>query len=445
MLTDFCLFGSVLLRGVACNIFKSNIFSTSLVNDHGDHDRPFWVLKDGIWLDNAHVDKDSIVISDSVVTGDVVQKIIIENPEKVQDIVKQTLASLGFSGTNLPLSDSEVPKEQINNTISLADYVSSFGVDFNGWTELSLGYACEAKGDFLSAESHFTQALEFGKQNQDERLQLHSELGFIILIINEQKFNQAEERCIDLLDKFAMIGDDEGLSNSRELLGLISYSKGRYEKSREYHEEALQIRQSKGDKEAVISSKINLANVAMSEGKVREAGALLDSLDTNYTSKKDEAQLICSRGVNELQNDNYDKAILLLKQSLEIRKEISDRIGESESYNYIGTAKMLDGKIYSGYADCETAYKIAKQVGNNNLMAHALYNMGQGSFGLNNPELARSELLMAAKLFEQVDNFRGVRNCENMLNQIGKIKNSSSQILLVILFIMAILILFLMI
>ena len=393
------------------------------MDSQNSNDEPFWVLEDGVWLDNAPVGTDSIVISDSVVMGDVVQKIIIDNPEKVQEILKNTLESIGFSDGKLPINNMDEKRDQISNTISLADYISSFGVDFNGWTELSLGYACEAKGDIASAKSHFSQALEFGKKYEDERLQLHSELGFIVLLINEEKYNQAEDRSVVLLNAFIKQDDDEGISNCKELLGLISYSKGNYKLSRAHHEEALQIRQSKGNTEAVISSKINLANVAMSEGKINEAGNLLNALDINYINKKDEAQLLCSRGVNELQNENFHESINLLKQSLEIRQEISDKRGESESYNYIGTAKMLYGKIESGYTDCETAYSIAKEIENNNLMAHALYNMGQGSFGLDNTELGWSELSSAAKLFREIGNFEGAKNCDKMLNQINKKSN----------------------
>ena len=406
-------------------MLNNNCFSNILVDDQNSNDTPFWVLEDGVWLDDAPIDTDSIVISDSVVMGDVVQKIIIDNPEKVQEIVKKTLESLGFCDGMLPTSNLEEQKVQINNTISLADYISGFGVDFDGWTELSLGYACEAKGDFASAKSHFGQALEFGKNHEDERLQLYSELGFIVLLISEGKYKQAEERCVLLLDIFIKLGDDEGVSDCKELLGLISYSKGNYKRSRGHHEEALQIRQSKGNVEAVISSKINLANVAMSEGEIAKAGNLLDGLDTNFTSKKDEAQLLCSKGVNELQNENFHDSINLLKQSLEIRQEISDRNGESESYNYIGTAKMLYGKIDSGYTDCETAYSIAKEIGNNNLMAHALYNMGQGSFGLGNTELAWSELSTAAKLFREIGNFEGAKNCKKILSMIDKKSHST--------------------
>ena len=389
------------------------------MNGENPDGRPFWVLEDGVWLDNAPFNNDSIVISDSVIMGDVVQKIIIDDPDKIQQIIKKTLRAIGLSDGRLPDSTIRPEKGQLDNTISLADYISNSGLNFDGWTELSLGHACELKGDFESAESHFKKALEFAVDNNDERLQNHTELGFIILLISAERYNQAEERTVDLLDIFTKFKDDEGISNCRELLGLISYSRGRYGQSRMHHKKALEIRKSNGVKEAIISSKINLANVAMSEGKVSEAGTILHGLDSRYISKKDEAQLLCSKGVNELQNDNYHEAIDLLNRSLDIRKEISDRRGESESYNYIGTAKMLYGNIEQGYTDCETAYKIAREISNSNLMAHALYNMGQGSIGQSNIQLGRSELTLAVKLFQEVGNADGIKNCKKMLQDIS--------------------------
>ena len=167
-----------------------------------------WVLDEGIWTKAANKQANGIVISDSVVMGDVIQNIIVNDSEYVVNAVKKTLANLGFNGGKHPSSLNNRNKIQLDHTLTLADTIVNQGINLDGWTEISLGYACELENDLQAAIAHFEKALKFGKKHQDFRLQLHAELGIAILEMKSGKLNIAEKACKKIRLEFKKSNDD---------------------------------------------------------------------------------------------------------------------------------------------------------------------------------------------------------------------------------------------
>ena len=380
-----------------------------------------WVLENGIWTKTTNNQTNGIVVSDSVVTGDVIQNIILNDPEHVANAVKQTLANLGFKNGTHPSSISNNNKIQLDHTITLADAITNQGLNLDGWTEISLGYACELEDELQPARTHFERALNFGRENQDLRLQLHAELGIAILEMKSGKLNVAEKACKKIRLEFRKCNDDVGFSNAEEILGLIAYSRGNYGLSKSLHENALELRKSVGYEEGVVASTVNLGNVALSQGKINLASDLFDDVKLRDQSERDEAQLLCSQGVNEMQKGNIPEALNLINKSLEIRNEINDKTGQAECYNYLGTAYMMQGDLHKGRDVCRKALNIANNLGDNWAKAHALYHMGQASVGMGDLNSGVYEIKKARRLFSKCRDRAGVSNCNSMLKQLGVI------------------------
>jgi tetratricopeptide (TPR) repeat protein len=377
-----------------------------------------WMLDGGIWTKTPNKQANGIIITDSVVTGDVIQNIILNDPEYVANAVKQTLVNLGFHEGAHPSSLNNNDKIQLDHTLTLADTIANQGINLDGWTEISLGYACELEDDLLAAITHFEKALEFGKENQDLRLQLHAELGVAILEMKSGELNIAEKACKKIRLEFKKSNDDLGLSNAEEILGLIAYSRGNYNLSKSLHEKALEIRKEIGYGDGVVTSIVNLGNVAMSQGKINQASDLFSDVKLEDQSERDEAQLLCSQGVNEMQKANISKALNLINKSLEIRNKVNDQTGQAECYNYLGTAYMMQGNFHKGRDVCRKALKIADSLGDNGAKAHALYHMGQASIGMGDMTSGVDEIKRARGLFSKCGDRAGVSNCNSMLRKL---------------------------
>ena len=377
-----------------------------------------WLLEDGVWVKTINK-SNGIVIKDSVVTGDVIQNIITNDPDYVLNAVKQALSKLGFDDGKHPTSVNDANKIQLDHTLALADAISNQNITLDGWLEISLGYACELENNLPAARSHFEKAKNLGRINQDRRLELHAELGLAVLELKSGKLNLAEKSTKKVRVGFKQCNDEVGLSNAEEILGLIAYSRGNYKLSKSLHENALKIRKSVRYEDGIAASSINLGNVAMSQGKVNHASDLFADVELKDQSERDEAQLLCSQGVNEMQKGNTSSALNLIEKSLAIRKRINDKTGQAECYNYLGTANMMRGDFHKGRSVCRKALKLAGELGDNGAKAHALYHIGQASIGMGDLNSGVYEIKKARALFLKSKDMAGLSNCNSMLRQLG--------------------------
>ena len=380
-----------------------------------------WVLEDGVWVDSNKNQEKGIVISDSVVMGDVIQNLSIDQEELTQ-AVSAALEKLGF--TNNGMHPTQLKREsevQLRNTITLADTLLQRGVKLDGWTEISLGYACELEGDMKGAKRHFETAKNIAKQRNalDLRLMRHATLGLAVVDMEQGKLNQAEKVVHRLRLEFRQGNDVVGESNAEELLGLIAYSRGNYKQAERFHSASLRMREDAGYEEGVASSKSNLGNVAMSLGDATTAKMLFRDAESDDPSERNRAHLLCNQGVNQLQHGNVQSAIQLIEQSLEIRKQINHRKGITECYNYLGTAYMMQGRFVDGWGVCDKAFRIAEIDGDYATQGLALYHMGQASVSVGNLQRGIQELKSGRGLFRKIGHREGMRNCNSMLRNIG--------------------------
>ena len=167
------------------------------------------------------------------------------------------------------------------------------------------------------------------------------------------------------------------------------------------------------------NSKINLGNVAMSQQKVDKASNLFSEAQSSDPSERDKAQLLCSRGVNEMQKGNVSRAIDLLNQSLKIRNKIKHSDGQTECYNYLGTAYMMQGRFDKGWDVCSKARDNADRDQDEGAKAHALFHMGQASVSMGDMSRGISELRLARGIFQNLRDREGTSNCDSMLRRLN--------------------------
>jgi tetratricopeptide (TPR) repeat protein len=135
-------------------------------------------------------------------------------------------------------------------------------------------------------------------------------------------------------------------------------------------------------------------------------------------SERDEAQLLCSQGVNEMQKGNSRKALDLLNKSLAIRTAIKDKTGQIECYNYIGTALMMGRQFQAGRDMCRKALNLADEIKDYGAKAHALYHIGQASIGMGDRNSGIHELKKARSLFSLSQDREGISNCNKLLRKL---------------------------
>jgi len=380
-----------------------------------------WVLRDGIWYNKDIIEEEGIVITDSVVMGDVIQNIIQHNPDQLLDSVKEALSQLGFFDEfRPPRVINQYQEVQLHHTINLANTISECGLELDGWTEVSLGYACELEGDIDESRKHFEKAIEISQRNgiEDIKLQRNAELGIAILELKLDNLNNAEKIAKKLRKSFKKDGDQLGDSNATEILGLIAYTRGNHVKAESLHNKSLNIRNLIGDEEGISSSRSNLGNVAMSRGQVDKADNIFSNAGYSDSSEHDEAQLLCSKGVNQMQKGNIYEGKRLINQSLTIRKRIGDTSGLTECYNYLGTAYMMQGDFRKGLELCRKSRDNAIKDRSKSGEAFALYNMGQATVMLNSKHRGVKLIRSAKEIYQDIGDKEGISTCNLMLRKL---------------------------
>lgn len=398
-----------------------------------DTNQEQWVLRDGIWYDTDTIEEEGIVITDSVVMGDVIQNFIQHNPEQLLNSVKEALSQLGFSDELRPPREMDQYQEvQLHHTLNLANTIIDCGLELDGWTEVSLGYACELEGNIDESRKHFEKALEISQRDgvEDIKLQRNAKLGIAILELRLDNLNNAEKIVKNLRKSFKEDGDQLGDSNATEILGLIAYTRGNHVKAESFHTKSLEIRNLIGDKDGISSSQSNLGNVAMSRGQVDKAANLFSNAGYSDSSEHDEAQLLCNKGVNQMQKGDIYEAKRLINQSLTIRERIGDTSGLTECYNYLGTAYMMQGDFRKGLELCRKSRDNAVKDRSKSGEAFALYNMGQATVMLNSKHRGVKLIRTAKEIYQDIGDKEGISTCNSMLRKLNvsvNLVNTSKQ------------------
>jgi signal transduction histidine kinase len=149
------------------------------------------------------------------------------------------------------------------------------------------------------------------------------------------------------------LGNNPGVTNCLNNIGIIYYYQANYPKALEYYNKALKINEEMGDKSAISNCLNNIANIHFNEGNYSLALKYYQET-LNYFEEIDNKSSITSAlnniGIIHENQGDYLQALEYFQKSLGMRKKIGDKLGICNSYSNIGKV-FLKTKNYTKALD----------------------------------------------------------------------------------------------
>lgn len=140
-------------------------------------------------------------------------------------------------------------------------------------------------------------------------------------------------------DKAAVLWDKRATSGIYNMIGIIYWYKGDYNKALEFYYKALKIREALNDKKGMAASYNNIGNIHHGNGEFDKALELYFKGLRIFEEMDDKQRMTYSYnniGIIYSYKGEIDKALEFYFKALKIREELGDKKGMSDSYHSIG-------------------------------------------------------------------------------------------------------------
>ncbi|MCI4671263.1 MAG: sensor histidine kinase [Bacteroidia bacterium] len=215
--------------------------------------------------------------------------------------------------------------------------------------------------EIRAAEQHFKKALNLIGNPTDHLLHYKCLNGIALLAIYEEK----QELSINYLKQAYAVAREhelqEGMGEVLNQLSTIYFSLGKWDSSKMYFEQLLQLKQRNGEYEELISDLTQLGQMLSSQGKFAEGQTyLIQALD--IAEKLKDTLLITGIlsdiGQSYFKQENWPKTIEYGEKSLEYLIPLGFLQLQASNYKYIGLAQQKLGIEEEAIANLRTASNI---------------------------------------------------------------------------------------
>ncbi|MBN1163243.1 MAG: sigma 54-interacting transcriptional regulator [Candidatus Krumholzibacteriota bacterium] len=198
----------------------------------------------------------------------------------------------------------------------------------------------EKKSAFLKAKNLLKKTLESHGEHilAKERARLYNDLAWIYYRLG--RFDKSWEYCLlvhKLLDKKQHISE---MAQSYNLMGAINWNRSKYKEAILCHEKCLSLREEAGDEIGVATSYNNLGLVYRSTGRVRDA-------------------------------------LTSFQKSMEIKRRNNNLPGLAAAHLNLALTYLDMEEIEQAEKNCRVANKLAKDIGNQQLLAEIWGTLGE--------------------------------------------------------------------
>ncbi|MFZ1321063.1 MAG: tetratricopeptide repeat protein [Ignavibacteria bacterium] len=176
------------------------------------------------------------------------------------------------------------------------------------------------------------------------------------------------------------VGNEQGITDTLNSLGVNEFDQGRFEQAAEYYEENLNIYRESENIKGIAVTLNNIGNVVSNLGDFTKANKLYEECLAIRRELKDELGIgitLNNLGVLAFEQGEYVKANELLKESMQIRLEIGDRNGVTISLLNLGHTAYNQGIYLEASNFYKESLKICKDMGDKALIADSLNNLGK--------------------------------------------------------------------
>ncbi len=294
---------------------------------------------------------------------------------------------------------------QPDTAFIMAEELLGYGIDKDFLKAQALGYLTQGvtwhvRGNYAKALEYYTASLNIQEQigNQKGVSNCLNNIGLIYVILGD--YPKALEYYALGLKIDEQIGDQKGVAASLNNIGIIYNDQGNYPKALDYYTQSLKIKEQIGDQKGVAASLNNIGIIYQYMGDYPKA------LDYHTQSLKIKEQIGDQMGIApSLHNigdvyqymGDYPKALDYYTRSLKIKEQIGDQKGIALSINSIGEIYLLQGNYKTALGYYLQSLKINEEISNRSGTAITLNNIGRISN-------------------EQGDHLQAITWCEKALN-----------------------------
>jgi predicted ATPase/DNA-binding SARP family transcriptional activator len=215
------------------------------------------------------------------------------------------------------------------------------------------------------------------------------------------------------------IGDDAGVAEVLNGMGLIARNRGELDRAEDLHERALSILQRTEQRRAIASTLNNLGAVAYVRGDIEQtASCWHQALDVVRAIKDDRALigLLGNLGALALMQNDPQRGISLHEEALGIARRIGDVNGITQGLINLAGALYEHGEVANAATIYEEALERCRETGNVGSEAIVLYDLGKIAENDRDFPAALGRFAEGLTLFWNARNLPGVAAC---LERIG--------------------------
>ena len=242
-------------------------------------------------------------------------------------------------------------------------------------------------------------------------------------LLKKGEFNNALQ-LIEILSKKKELNEDERLA-CRLLKGKILVKQGQFHKAQEIVKQVLH--ESQDEKPLyVVDALITLAEASWRVGRlneglkfIKQGENTLNSVNRDKEKEKTwrKGDLSYHKGIIFCRKGQLNKALEVLKQSLQSRMEMGDNFGIGEALNSIGVTYFYMGNLGQALESYIKSLKVKEDLGNIQQVAIAYNNIGDLFHTQGELDKAKFYYQQSLTLFEETGNNEHISNA---IHNMGK-------------------------
>ena len=250
------------------------------------------------------------------------------------------------------------------------------------------------------------------------RVNALNKLAYVLSSTNHDSAMGAADEALVLSQR---VGFRQGEGRTSNIIGIIHWQKGRYDKALESYHNSLHIGEETGDRGGISRALGNIGIIHSNQGRYDQALEYHQRSLRIYEDLNDEkgvASALTGIGVVHQNQGRYEQALVDYQKSLSIKEELGDKKGIASSFTNIGSIHARQGRHEQALEYFQSSLSIQEELGNQNGMALSLNNISIIEHRLGRYDKALENALRSLFLREELGDKYGMAVT---LNNIGSI------------------------
>jgi predicted ATPase len=246
--------------------------------------------------------------------------------------------------------------QNLGDEVSYADAINTIGESY-----------------FRQGENSKSHPLLMAALEIRQRLHLKDQVGYTLMNLGvvaaqQGQLEEAEAYFLRCYEAMQQANDPIGIARAMNNLAIINELLSNLNQSEDYHRQALDIRRKINDRVGIAYSLLNLAQLMRKthgdspdcEYMLLESLSLLRTLGERLAL----AAVLGALGDFYISTGDYFRAESYLQESLQIRLQIGDKLGQSISYNSLALLALRHNNTYQAWQLIQHALKITAGLSN---------------------------------------------------------------------------------